>query len=221
MNLDEKLAKWNGGQLHAAAARFARKIDVKQNLVSLWRSGTMPGEKYAPRVCKELGITPAELVALINASRTKDSIGFPSMGAGAMTVRDSAYDFLEIPHLGVVRADRFSFSFDVPPENFTTLAVKAKAGERYAMLRISGECMSPRIEDGDEVLIRQTDEVPDGTIAIVCFDGECTLKRVYKKKDGVELRADNPEYESKRYASSKVRVLAEVVKIIKDPRRRP
>lgn len=134
---------------------------------------------------------------------------------------DSGYRFLEIPHLGTVSASRFTFSFDVPPENFTTMGIKGGRGDRYAMLTISGDCMEPRIEDGDEVLIRQTSDVPDGTIAIVSFDAECTMKRVYRKKDGVELRADNAAYKPVRYPSNKVRILAEVVKIIKDPRRKP
>lgn len=133
----------------------------------------------------------------------------------------SGYAFIEVPFLGVVSASRFSFSFDLPPEHFTTLAVRGGPGERYAMLRISGDCMAPRIEDGDEVLIKQTDQVQDGAIAIVCWDGECTMKRVYKKADGIELRPDNTAYKPRMILSSKVRVLAEVVKIIKDPRKRP
>lgn len=173
-------------------------------------------------------LEPDEITALAKALRkpesyfTEDIFGASFVREEPRPLRDSTdYRFLEIPFLGVVRADRFSFSFDLPPENFTTLAIKGSAGDRYAVLRISGDCMAPTIDEGDEVLIRKVDVVLDGSIAIVCFDGECTLKRVYKKKDGVELRADNKEYKPRLIASSKLQVLAEVVKIMKDPRRKP
>lgn len=216
--LDVNLKKWNGGILRGAPRRFAKKIRVEEATVSRWRRGGAIDPDLRDRVAAEFGITVQQLTSGIEASKNLSSRGvFEVRDTG----RDSGYQFVEIPHLGVVSASRFTFSFDLPPENFTPLAVRSKAGDRFAMLRISGDCMAPRIEDGDEVLIRQTSEVTDGTIAIVCFDGECTMKRVYKTKDGVELRADNPTYKPVRYKSNKVRILAEVVKIIKDPRRKP
>lgn len=133
----------------------------------------------------------------------------------------AGYRFLEIPHLGIVNASQFNFSFDLPPEHFTVLAIKGPVGVRHAIIGISGNCMADKIEDGDEILVRETNYVEDGDIAIVCFDGECTLKRVYRRKDGVELRPDNKEFKSKTYASNKVQVLAKVIKIMKDPGRKP
>lgn len=219
MTFRELLTKWNGGKFRGAQVRLANAVGSSEPTVSRWVAGAYPPdpEKRA-RVAKLLGVSVDELLASIGTSKL--------FGGGAVSqLRDggnaAGYRFSEIPHLGVVSASRFSFSFDLPPDHFTTLAVRSGAGERFAMLRISGDCMAPRIEDGDEVLIRQTSEVSDGTIAIVCFDGECTMKRVYRTKDGVELRADNPTYKSARYKSNKVRILAEVVKIIKDPRRKP
>lgn len=221
--LDELLTAWNDGVLRGAARRFARKLAVDETTVSRWRSGEYPPDpELRPRIAKELGITIPELMDSISRSKLarRASVSVVRETEQAYT-RETGYRFAEIPHLGVVSASRFMFSFDLPPEHFTTLAIKGKPGERYAMLRISGDCMAPRIEDGDEVLIRQTDVVEDGAIAIVSYEGECTLKRVYKKKDGVQLKADNPEYKPCTYPSNKVRILAEVVKIIKDPRRKP
>ncbi len=222
--LDELLAKFNGGKLRGAARRFAQKLKVGEGTVSRWRNGDSPpdeGELRA-RAARSLNVTVEELMsAYEQQAQSKFGGGGILRDISTPYPAETGYQFLNIPHLGIVRADRFSFSFDVPPENFTTLAIKGKAGDRYAMLRISGDCMSPRIEDGDEVLVRQTSEVADGSIAIVCYDSECTMKRIYRKKDGVQLKADNPDYPPRTIASSKVRVMAEVVKIIKDPRKKP
>ncbi len=222
-SLDELLQKWNGGILRGAPRAFARKLKVEEATVSRWRSGDYPPDPgLRPQIARELGVTVEQLMAAIARSKMT-KLGGPSMvrEPEIMLSRETGYNFLDIPHLGTVSASRFMFSFDLPPENFTTLAIKGKVGDRYAMLRISGDCMAPKIESGDEVLIRQTSEVPDGTIAIVCFDGECTMKRVYRKKDDLELRADNPAYKPVRLTSNKVRILAEVIKIMKDPGRKP
>lgn len=218
MTLVDKLTQWNGGELRGAASRLARKVGAAPGLMSMWLGGTVPSDKYMGKLSKELDTPRADLLKMIRDIRN-------AAVHGSSVVKDESpeygYRFLEIPHLGTVSANRFTFSFDLPPENFTTLAIKGSAGERYAMLRISGDCMAPRIEDGDEVLIHQTASVADGSIAIVCFDGECTMKRIYRKKDGVELRADNPKYQPRVIASNKIVVLAEVMKIMKDPRRKP
>lgn len=221
MTLVEKLTIWNGGELRGAVTRLAKEVGATQGLVSMWTSGTMPGDKYAAKVCKVLGITKDELVALIRESKRAAGAPLQVREELARIESETGYRFLEIPHLGTVSASRFAFSFDLPPENFTTLGVKGRAGDRYAVLRISGDCMEPKIEDGDEVLIRQTSHVEDGTIAVVWFDGECTLKRVFRKADGVQLKADNPKYPAKVYPTNKIEVRAEVVKILKDPGRKP
>lgn len=221
--LRELLTKWNDGKFRGAQVRYAIAVGVSEPTVSRWVAGDYPPDpEIREKAARVLGLKVPALMDAIAASKI-------ATRAGVSVVRDvetmfgaeTGYRFAEIPHLGVVSASRFMFSFDLPPEHFTTLAIRGGPGERYAMLRISGDCMAPRIEDGDEVLIKQASEVTDGTIAIVSFDGECTMKRVYRKKNGVELRADNPEYKAVTYPSSKVRILAEVVKIIKDPKRKP
>lgn len=222
MTLRDLIVKWNGGKFRGAQVNFAKAIGASEPTVSRWVAGDYPPDpELRTRVAKKLGVTPDQLMSLFD--RAKEAQRYPPAPPipEEMMVRETGYRFQEIPHLGIVSASRFTFSFDLPPEHFTTLAIKGSPGERYAVLKISGDCMTPKIEDGDEVLIRQTNHVSDGTIAIVCFDGECTLKRIYRRKDGVELKADNPEYKPVKIPSSKVQVLAEVVKILKDPKRKP
>ena len=63
-------------------------------------------------------------------------------------------------------------------------------------LTCKGDSMSPRIQDGDLVAIRKQDTVENGQIAAVRIDGESTLKHVYLYPDYIELRPENPAYES-------------------------
>lgn len=64
-------------------------------------------------------------------------------------------------------------------------------------LRCKGDSMiGAGIHDGDTVYIRIQPEVENGQIAAVRIGDEATLKRVYLHKDYIELRPENPDYES-------------------------
>ena len=64
-------------------------------------------------------------------------------------------------------------------------------------LRCKGDSMiGAGIHDGDAVYIRIQTEVENGQIAAVRIGDEATLKRVYLHKDYIELRPENPDYES-------------------------
>ena len=63
-------------------------------------------------------------------------------------------------------------------------------------LTCEGTSMEPRIHDGDLVAIRSQPTVENGEVAAVRIDGEATLKRVYLHQGFIELRAENPAFES-------------------------
>lgn len=63
------------------------------------------------------------------------------------------------------------------------------------ILRCNGDSMiNARINDGDYVCIRIQPDVDDGQIAAVLIDDSATLKRVYHRKNGITLMAENPKY---------------------------
>lgn len=64
-------------------------------------------------------------------------------------------------------------------------------------LRCKGDSMiGAGIYDGDAVYINVQPEVENGEIAAVRIGEEATLKRVYLHADYIELRPENPAYES-------------------------
>lgn len=63
-------------------------------------------------------------------------------------------------------------------------------------LLCQGDSMAPSIRSGDLVAIRSQPQVENGQIAAVRIDNEATLKRVYLHPDYVELRPENPAYDS-------------------------
>lgn len=64
-------------------------------------------------------------------------------------------------------------------------------------LRCHGDSMiNAGIHDGDVVYVKIQPEVETGEIAAVRIGDDATLKRVYLHADYIELRPENPAYES-------------------------
>lgn len=63
-------------------------------------------------------------------------------------------------------------------------------------LTCKGDSMEPRIHDVDLVAIRKQPEVENGEIAAVRIGEEATLKHVYLHENFIELRPENPAFNS-------------------------
>ena len=68
--------------------------------------------------------------------------------------------------------------------------------DRIFAIRVAGQSMiGADIHDGDYVLLVD-DDIPDGGIGAIMYDGETSLKRVYQDSDGLRLEPANDEYEN-------------------------
>lgn len=65
----------------------------------------------------------------------------------------------------------------------------------FALL-CKGDSMEPSIKDGDLVAIHIQPMVENGEVAAVRIDNEATLKHVYLYSNYIELRPENPAYQS-------------------------
>jgi repressor LexA len=65
------------------------------------------------------------------------------------------------------------------------------------VLRVRGDSMiDDRICDGDYVVAEKRQTARDGETVVALLDnGEATLKRFYRERDGVRLEAANPNYQ--------------------------
>ena len=84
----------------------------------------------------------------------------------------------------------------------------AKTGEFFA-LQIKGNSMSPRICDGDVVIVKRQNTVDSGDIAIVLINGdEATVKKVKLDENGIMLIAFNADvYEPHFYSNDEIKTL--------------
>lgn len=86
-------------------------------------------------------------------------------------------------------------------------------------IRVTGDSMTPKIEDGDIIIVRKQESVDSGDISVVLLDGDEGLVKVVEYGSSwVELRSLNEEYPVRRFEGAEVqrlRVVGKVKQIIK------
>lgn len=124
---------------------------------------------------------------------------------------------LELPVMGRIAAgvpieaiSQVSHQVAVPTSMLST------SGQHFA-LEVNGDSMiDAGINDGDIVVIRETDTADDGDIVVALVEGqEATLKRIYRKGPTIQLKAENPVYGIKEYPADMVEVQGRLVGLIR------
>ena len=67
-------------------------------------------------------------------------------------------------------------------------------GKDYFLLRVKGDSMAEAIQPGDLVLVERQARAELGEIVVAMIEDEATVKRFFREKKQVLLRADNPRY---------------------------
>lgn len=79
--------------------------------------------------------------------------------------------------------------------DYTPLPFRSASEAKETLcIRVKGDSMSPTIEEGDLIQVRQQSSVDNGDIAVVCFDGEYYVKKVFYTDTNVTLHSINPFY---------------------------
>lgn len=84
----------------------------------------------------------------------------------------------------------------------------ANDGHEYLALLVTGESMLPIYQDGDIVIIRKQETANTGDDVVAYVNGyDATLKRLQRYKEGIRLKALNPNFESKYFTNAQVESL--------------
>lgn len=167
-------------------SKMLEDLSLSVNSFSNWRNrGTIPGGDTLQKIADYFGVSVDYLLGKTD-TKTKKPTG------------------VKIPVLGRVAAG-------IPIEAITDVedweeipADMAKTGE-FAALRIRGDSMSPRMEDGDVVIVRIQEDCNSGDIAVVMINGcDATCKRLVKTTDGIRLESFNPAYKPMTFTNQEV-----------------
>ncbi|WP_417524754.1 transcriptional repressor LexA [Marinovum sp.] len=139
-------------------------------------------------------------------------------GGGSHGLQATPMHVAELPVMGQIAAgvpieaiSHASYSVAVP-------GMMVRQGSDHYALEVKGDSMiDVGINDGDVVVIRETDAADNGDIVVALIEGqEATLKR-YRRAGGgaIALEAANPAYETRMVSEDKVKVQGRLVGLIR------
>lgn len=162
----------------------AKALNISQAALSLYELGQRePSLDTVSAIAKLYGVSTDYLLNTgYSSTRTKKIRIYGNVAAGqpigAMDTSDfdDPRDWCEIPADMADRADYFA-------------------------LRIHGESMAPRMQEGDIVIVRKQNTADSGDICIVLINGEdATCKKIKKTDEGITLIGLNPAFEPIYYS---------------------
>lgn len=187
-----------------------KSIGLSTAAATDWKNGSKPRDATLLKVANYFGVTVDYLlgaeeeplridsgeVRTLDQSNVRMVPLFHSVSAGF-----GAYASSEV-------VDYMPAYFTNPAESVNTICIK-----------VCGDSMYPKIEDGDIIQVHKQESVDSGSIAVVLIDGDDGLvKRVTYGDGWIELQSINPMYQTMRYDGAdvlRVRVVGLVTQVTK------
>lgn len=175
------------------ASELSKKTKVAEGTISCYINGRYEAKQNRVKVFADaLDVNPAWLMGydVPMEPEHKGGLSTPSTIPAGFIPKPKMY---KVPLVGAIACgdpitaiENLEGNMDVPEDIRCDFA-----------LRCHGDSMiNAGIHDGDVVYIKIQPEVETGEIAAVRIGDEATLKRVYLHPDYIELRPENPAYES-------------------------
>lgn len=165
----------------------------------------------------------AHLTALVEEGRLVKEPGrsrgyrLPKRLSGQLPSPMSDWSFSRlqpVPLLGEVAAGGFEEAIQNPEGNLPVEIPDSRDLSDYFALRVRGESMSGAgILPGDTVIVERQGRPVSGQIVVALVEEEATVKRLHLGPDGMELRPENPDFDTLRPPPESCRILGRVVEL--------
>jgi repressor LexA len=167
-----------------------------------WKKGATPQDRTLAKIAEYFGVPVSYFTEEGNA-----------------TVIDKA-SFRMVPLFESVSAGFGALAVNSIVDYVPAVIVSDCEALQTIAIRVHGDSMYPKIEDGDIVIVHKQDSVDNGTLAVVLVDNdEGFVKRVEYGPDWIHLISNNPIYPAIKFQGKdvlRVRVVGKVTKIIKE-----
>ena len=166
--------------------RLGELVGVTGKAVCSWELGLKtPRMPVIERLADLFGVSKTEIIEDAKSTPVSPITRVPILGrvaAGSGCLADDNLDGYE----------------NVPTDILST-------GEEFILLNVKGDSMSPKIEEGDRLLIQLQPSVDSGSYAVVLIDDEDgVVKKVCYSKNRIELISENPYYPPRIFEDSEV-----------------
>ena len=191
-------------------AALAKELGVVQSTVGMWESGKNKPENAKLEALANIFQVSTDY--LLGRTDTPDALKSPTVSVAAKPYR-------RIPVLGSIpvgvhieAVEDVEDWEDLPESMF-------KSGAEYFALKVKGDSMSPKYEDGDVLILRRQGTCDNGQDCAVLVNGDdATFKRVRLSERGITLQPLNPKYDPIFYTNQEgrelpIRILGVVVEL--------
>jgi repressor LexA len=199
---------------HLDQVSLADKIGVATRTLQRWEKGDqVPDSVALTRIAKATGAQPTWL--LTGEGEMYPAPSRPQNVFPLNATMKRKVSLVDLPLVSAVPAGKVATMFH-PDYVDTYVTVDDVKDPQAFALKVRGNSMSPRIEDGDIVIVSPHQEVHNGDICVIRVSGEDTLKKV--KLEGIYLHLVplNPDFEPVTVKRKDVDFVWKVVKLIKE-----
>lgn len=179
-------------------------LGLEKSTFSAWKSGKSASyKKYIPKIAKFYNVTTDYLLNDDNSLVQSNIETIPNTNVHMIPV----FEKVSAGFGAYACSDVIGYNpviINNPSDVSDTICIK-----------VTGDSMYPKIEDGDTIVVRKQSSVDSGQIAVVMIDNEEGLvKKVTYGNDWVELISINPMYPPRRFEGEDVSHLS-VVGLVK------
>lgn len=195
-------------ELNLTLEEIGNAVGVSKSTVKKWESGYISNMKRdkISLLAKVLQISPTKLIDDDDPIESNATI-LPQS------------DIRMIPLFESVSAGFGAAACDCVIGYIPTVIHNPYEAAETIAIRVSGDSMYPKIEDGDTIVVHKQSSVDSGQIAVVLIDGEdAVVKKVKYGSNWVDLISINPEFKTRHFENeelNRLRILGLVRQIIK------
>lgn len=201
----------------------AKEIGVSSGAVSEWKKGRVPRFETLQKIADYFHVSVLDLLpedGRLNITYEGQTVSVQRSPSGNVSgvVEDSAVRM--VPLFESVSAGFGALAVNSIVDYVPAVIISDCEALQTIAIRVHGDSMYPKIEDGDIVIVHKQDSVDNGTLAVVLVDNdEGFVKRVEYGPDWIHLISYNPIYPAIKFQGKdvlRVRVVGKVTKIIKE-----
>lgn len=187
--------------------KLCKDLNFKYSTVSEWlHARKYPRIDSIEKIAKYLGVSKSDII------EDKSALTDEPSNIRYIMPRDNIYP---IPVFESVSAGFGAYASNEIIDYIPVFLHSQYDAENTISIRVSGDSMYPKIEDGDIVIVRKQSSVDSGDIAVVLLDGEEGLvKKVEYDINWINLISINPEYPVKQFKGEEVMRIQVVGKVV-------
>lgn len=186
-----------------------KKLGIAAGSTTKWKNGAIPNGSNLAKIANYFGITVDELL-------NNDS---PKFTPAAETQQLDQDNLRMVPLYESVAAGFGAYASEDIQDYMPAYFHNPADADSTICIKVKGDSMRPKIEDGDIIQVHKQESVDNGQIAVVMVDDtDGYVKIVHYDSTGVDLQSLNPHYAPLRFKgndAARIRVVGLVTQVIK------